>query len=320
MERAEKYGLGLAAAGHVLLFGLLSAGFLATPNPLKLETKPIDISLVEDVAVEAAAPASTEAPESAQAPDTGPVEDAAPPAETVTPPEPAPPQPAPEPAPPAPKAAPAPKPQPKAPPKPAPAPKPVAKAPPAKPAPPQPKAAAKAAPAKQPARPAPAQARPRPDRLASLVAGARGGDPAAKAARPRAPALGDDFRKSLALSEARGKATAPRAANVSATAVAGLGDAIARQVQPCANRIPNPGPGANQIRSRLRLRMKPDGTLSARPALMGQAGVTEENGRYAARVAELATSAIIQCAPYELPAELYKGGWEDIIVNYRLPG
>jgi hypothetical protein len=53
---------------------------------------------------------------------------------------------------------------------------------------------------------------------------------------------------------------------------------------------------------------------------MGQAGVTEENGRYAARVAELATSAIIQCAPYELPAELYKGGWEDIIVNYRLPG
>jgi hypothetical protein len=132
--------------------------------------------------------------------------------------------------------------------------------------------------------------------------------------------LGDDFRKSLAQAQQPGAATAPRAAKVSATAVAGLGDAIARQVQPCANRIPNPGPGANQIRSRLRLRMRPDGTLAARPALVGQTGVEGGNARYADRVAELATSAIIQCAPYELPAELYTGGWEDIIVNYRLPG
>ena len=30
MERTEKIGLGVATAGHVLLFGLLSAGFLAT--------------------------------------------------------------------------------------------------------------------------------------------------------------------------------------------------------------------------------------------------------------------------------------------------
>ncbi|HET9509758.1 MAG TPA: cell envelope biogenesis protein TolA, partial [Sphingomonas sp.] len=44
MDRAEKYGLGVAAAGHVALFGLLSVGFLSTPNPVKLTTKPIDIS------------------------------------------------------------------------------------------------------------------------------------------------------------------------------------------------------------------------------------------------------------------------------------
>ena len=34
MERAEKIGLGIATAGHVLLFGVLSTNFLGTPNPL----------------------------------------------------------------------------------------------------------------------------------------------------------------------------------------------------------------------------------------------------------------------------------------------
>lgn len=291
MERAEKYGLGLAVAGHVVLFGLLSVGFLATPNPVKLEQKPIDISLVDAVALESAAPATTEPPASSRAPDVGPPEDAPPPAESVSEPEPAPPQPKAAPAPPPPKPAAVPKPQP-----PRPAPKPA----PAKPVPekksaPAPKA--KAAPAK-----------------------ATGSDAAATKARPRGSLLGDDFRKSLAVSAEKGSGQTARSANVSATAVAGLGDAIARQVQPCANRIPNPGPGANLIRSRLRLRMNPDGTLSSRPTLMGQTGVNDENGRYAQRVGELAAAAIIQCAPYELPAELYKGGWEDIIINYRLPG
>ena len=93
MERAEKYGLGLAVAGHVVLFGLLSVGFLATPNPVKLEQKPIDISLVDAVALESAAPATTEPPASSQAPDIGPPEDAPPPAESVSEPEPAPPSP-----------------------------------------------------------------------------------------------------------------------------------------------------------------------------------------------------------------------------------
>ena len=99
-----------------------------------------------------------------------------------------------------------------------------------------------------------------------------------------------------------------------------MGDAIARQVQPCANRINNPGPGANLIRSKLRLRMNPDGSLAGRPALTGQSGVTDENQRYAQRVGELAAAAVIQCAPYKLPSELYENGWKDIIINYRLPG
>ena len=305
MERAEKYGLGVATVGHVLLFGLLSVGFLATPNPLKLESKPIDISLVDEVALEAAAPAATEAPATSQAPDTGPPEEAAP-APAIAEPQPAPIPPAPTP--------PQPQPAKPAPAKPAPAPRPapIAKPPPAKPAPAKP----------QPAKPTPPQpTRARPGLARPDVAPERAGtSPQSKATRPRGSILGDDFRKSLAISSERGTGQAPRAAAVSATAVAGLGDAIARQVQPCANRIPNPGPGANLIRSKLRIRMNPDGSLAARPLLMGQTGVTDENNRYAQRVGELAGAAVIQCAAYKLPAELYENGWKDIIINYRLPG
>ena len=37
MDRSEKIGLGVAIAGHAVLFGLLSVGFLATPNPAKVD-------------------------------------------------------------------------------------------------------------------------------------------------------------------------------------------------------------------------------------------------------------------------------------------
>ena len=100
MERTEKVGLGVAAAGHALLFGALSLGFLDTPNPIKLQPKPVEVSLVKDVALEAAAPAATEPPSTSVAPETGEPVDSPPPA-----PEPAL-QPTPEPQP-----APAPKPE-----------------------------------------------------------------------------------------------------------------------------------------------------------------------------------------------------------------
>ena len=116
MERAEKIGLGVAVAGHVVLFGLLSIGFLDTPNPLKLKQSPVEISLVKDVALESAAPRVTEAPSQAVAPDVGEPEEAPPPAPEA----PAKPQPRPEPAP-APEPKPAPVPPRPTPPKPAPA-------------------------------------------------------------------------------------------------------------------------------------------------------------------------------------------------------
>lgn len=133
MDRAEKVGLGIAVAGHLVLFGLLSVGFLATPNPDKLKATPIEVSLAEDVGMESAAPViSHEELAAKKSPVEAPVE-----------PDVAPPEPAVEPQPVA-------KPQP-TPPKPAPAPN-AKPAPPAKPV--------TAAPAKAPAKPTNKPVRP----------------------------------------------------------------------------------------------------------------------------------------------------------------
>ena len=80
MNRAEAVGLGAALVGHAVLFGLLSVGFLATPNPMELESTPLDVSLVDAVALQSAAPAAVEPPAQSRAEDSGPIEDAPPPA------------------------------------------------------------------------------------------------------------------------------------------------------------------------------------------------------------------------------------------------
>src|SRR3546814_1062069 len=79
MDRAEKTGLGIAIAGHVVLFGLLSVGFLATPNPMSLKSSPMDVALTDDIGLESSAPTITP-PAQSIAPDMGVPEDAAAPA------------------------------------------------------------------------------------------------------------------------------------------------------------------------------------------------------------------------------------------------
>lgn len=61
MDRAGKIGLGVASAGHVLLFAALSASWLAA-DPLKLDSAPIEISIADDVAIQSAAPKIADAP------------------------------------------------------------------------------------------------------------------------------------------------------------------------------------------------------------------------------------------------------------------
>lgn len=182
IDRAETAGFGIAAAGHVLLFAILSAGFLATKEMPKIERPSMEVQLVDEVALDSAAPTvSNEAPAPKLAEIEGPVE-------------------------PAPKPTPRPAPQPKpAPAKPTPAkpspPKPAPKAKPSPPAParPQPKAAARPnAPAAAPATKAqPKQARPT-GRLSGILTGISDRDSPSKATTPPARTASAAVRSSLA--------------------------------------------------------------------------------------------------------------------------
>jgi outer membrane biosynthesis protein TonB len=104
VTRSEAAGLGIAAIGHLALFGLLSVGFLATPNPLQLQSAPIEVSLTDEVGLESQAPvphqedvaARLSPVEAPLEPDTAPPEPAdQPDPQPVAKPEPTPPKPAP---------------------------------------------------------------------------------------------------------------------------------------------------------------------------------------------------------------------------------
>lgn len=314
MDRAEKLGLGVAVAGHAVLFGLLSVGLLATPNPLKLSPAPVEVSLVPDIALEQTSPAPTVEPAQSIAPEEGAPEDAAPPApaEAAPEPEPVPPEPAPAPPAPVPKPAPAAR-------KPAPAPKPVLqpKPQPRRATPAAEKAApAKSAPTRKPAATAAAKSAPAAERGSGSAA-------AAKTNRPRGSRLGDDFLKGLSDKPSPSRAEAAPAAKMGAQAAANIGSAILRQVQPCANRQVTPGPGAERIRVAINLRLNRDGSLAARPRVVGHTGVDDDNRRYVDRVDDLAIATFVGCSPLRgLPEELYdvQNGWSNFTLRYKLPG
>ena len=257
MDRAERTGLGIAAAGHVVLFGALSLGLLTTSKPKPPMNDPMEVQLVDEIGLRSAMPApAVEPPAPSEAPEI------AKPVEVV--PEPAPPP-----------SAPVPKPEPK----------PAA----AKPTPPD------------------EQPRRRPDKPATE--------------KPRGSRLGPDFLKGISPEKSAGKATTPRAATVSAQAMAGLAAAIAAQVKPCYV-VPAGGTDSGNIITVLRLRFNPDGSVSTAPRIAEQSGVTESNQAYARQIGEAARRAVLRCSPLRLPAELYEGGWEDIefVFNPRLMG
>ena len=365
MTRSEGIALGVAALGHVVLFAILSLSWNAAKLPPPAN-QPIDVSLVDNVALEQTAPPAAEPPAQSAAPDAGPPEDAAPPAEEA----PAAPAPEPVPAPvpkPQPKAEPKaePKPQPKPVPKPVPQPKPEPKpvpkpVPVPKPQPkprPEPKAEAKpskadlareaqekAAQAKAAQAKANAAAKAVADAKAAKAAAAASAAAAAKAAAAKSAAakgngtnakstkaratgslLDDDFRKGLTQSASKAKASdAAPGATMNAQAAADIGSAIRRQVQPCADRQPNPGPGASRIIVTIRLQLNRDGSLAGRPTVAADhGGVDDENRRYVDVVDRNAIATFTGCAPLRgLPPELYDvpRGWKTFILRYKLPG
>ena len=299
MERAEKIGLGVATAGHVLLFGLLSVGFLATPNPLKLNSPPMDVSLVDELDLKSAAPQiSTQPPPPSVAPEEGPTEDAAP----APVPEPAPaPEPEPTPAPPPPKPAPPKKDVPKAAPKPKPAPeRPAAKP---KPTPPKPKPAAAALASAQ------QKAAPKPKATTPARASGQG-----KAEKPKGSLLGKDFLKGIDTeADAPRKAAPPPAAAIGPAQKAALDAEIRRQVKPYW-KSPT-GADVEQLRTFVDVQLSQSGAIIGTPEIFNTTGVTASNRAQVRLHQELAIRAIKLAAPFKLPPDLYDG-WKSLRISF----
>jgi outer membrane biosynthesis protein TonB len=284
--------IGVSLLAHLLLFTILS---LLPPSPPPPPVVPMDVTIADDVGLKAGAPNTTIDPAESKAPDIGNPEDSAPPAPAEDKAEPAPPKPQPEAAPP---------------PKPAP----VAKPEPKKPAPPAPKPAPKAQP--KPAVAAPAKPAVKPG---------KGTGSTANAIKPKARGLnfGSDYFKGASSKPSPATGTAPKSATMSQQAAMDIGQKIKQQVQPCANRQVNPGPGAERIRVTIRLKINRDGTLASKPVIVGHDGVDDDNRRYQRQVDDRAIATFMGCQPLRgLPPELYDvpNGWSDFSLRYKLPG
>ena len=71
MEKAERIGLGIAAVGHVALFGALSLSILSSTNDA-FRNKPIEVMIADEVGLESAAPnPSMVTPATSVAPELG---------------------------------------------------------------------------------------------------------------------------------------------------------------------------------------------------------------------------------------------------------
>ena len=312
MQRAEKIGLGASATGHLILLIALSLGILARPRPLPDMHEAMDVELVSAIAPaaekKAVAPAPAPSPEE-PAP--------APPTPKPAVPPPTPPEPAPKPKP-EPKPIPAPKPKPEE--KPVPKPKPVPAKP--KPAPEKakPKPDAKPKPEAKPAKPAPAKPRLDQNRLKNVInsekAAAAAGKGATPSAKPKSPKGLTGLLTGLSDQKKKENAAGSPARKVSALQLAGLVNAIREQVKPCYH-PPSGGTDSAQIVSLISMKMKPDGSVASL-TITDHSGVTPGNQAYVQQMDDAARRAVLRCAPFKnLPAELYRGGWDDFDFRFR---
>ena len=265
MQRAEATGLGVAAAGHLALFGILSLGLTLAPKPVPPLTQPVDIQIVDEVGLRDTVPnPSPVEPAPSVAPEVGPPVEAPTP-EPITAP--------------LPKVAPAPTPPKPMPPKPTP----KVAAPASKPAPkPTPKPAAKAQPTSPRTKLALDLSRPQQQ-------------------APRGSRLGNDFLKGVSDRPSAGTAQTPRAAAGPAVE-ASLAREVLRQLKPHW-KAPT-GADAEKLRTTLSISLARDGTVAA-VRVIETTGQTDSNRGQVRLHQEAAVKAVRLAAPFVLPAELY---------------
>jgi hypothetical protein len=137
-------------------------------------------------------------------------------------------------------------------------------------------------------------------------------------AAPRVSRLDDDFLKGIKEVVNGPSKSAP---TFSAQAKASIGQAILRQVKPCADRQPYIGEGANQIRLTVNLRLTRTGRLARTPTILGAAGDSSLRSKYGELLEDQVRRIFTECTPLRLPAELYEtptGGWGNFTFTYRV--
>ncbi len=143
------------------------------------------------------------------------------------------------------------------------------------------------------------------DRLAALL----DKSPDQRAPAPAAPQPSTDTR-------AKGPVLGAREgtdATLSASKAGWLASLLSRAVAQCWN-VPAGIAGLENVVVRLEVRLNRDGTLVGNPKV-----TNSENFPAFGLVADSAVRAMIACAPYALPPDMYEGGWEHIVFAFRPP-
>ncbi|WP_226634397.1 TonB C-terminal domain-containing protein [Novosphingobium profundi] len=287
-------GVGLVVA--VVLHAGLLAVLLLRPAPEEIVPRPerIEVSISDEVGMTSTSPDpfSQAAPD--MAPTLGePAPEALPepetPAETAPAPEPE----AQRPTPPAPEPKPAPKPAPKAKPKPKSEPKPE----------PKPKASS--------SRKSSAidDIVSKPSSKSSSASSSKATSEPKKAGGSR---VSSNFLDGISGGTSESGSGAPAAA-IGPKQVSALGAAIRRQLKPHWQ-APQ-GADAELLVTKVRFRLKPDGTLDGEPQIVATSGKTASNAAQVSRHQEQAIRAVKLAAPFNLPDDLYEG-WKVVTTNF----
>ncbi|MCL6741939.1 hypothetical protein LZ518_12450 [Sphingomonas sp. RB56-2] len=140
---------------------------------------------------------------------------------------------------------------------------------------------------------------------------------------PRASRIGSDFLKGIEDDDLAPRAgpSKPAAPTFNATARMSIGQAILRQVQPCADRQPFIGEGASQVRLTVNLKLARNGRLIRPPVVLRTSGDPDDRAKYGELLEDQVRRIFADCSPLRLPAELYDtptGGWNDFTFTYRV--
>lgn len=152
--------------------------------------------------------------------------------------------------------------------------------------------------------PADTRARRRPDRTTAQP------QPATKAGG--GSRVGDNFLAGMGDSTRTSETRAPASA-IGSSERASLLQAITREVKPRWQ--PPSGPDVDQLVSRVRFRLNPDGSLAGRPVLVNQRGETDTNRAQAGRHGEQAIRAVQLAAPFDLPERYYEA-WKTVTLDF----